>query len=249
MASAPTQIAEGVHRLGDDLVNLYLVEDGGRLTLVDAGLPAHRSQLESYLPTIDRTLADVEAVVLTHAHIDHVGIADGVRRDAGAPVYVHEADANMARTGKNNKRDGSLLPYLRHPATWRLLAVLVRSGAAKPPKIAEVQTFGAEAGTLDVPGSPRVIPTPGHSPGHVAFHLPERGVLFVGDAMCTYNPLTGRRGPQVMPKAFAFSAAQELESLAALEPLEASLLLPGHGEPWTEGPAAAVARAREVGVT
>src|SRR4051794_26234868 len=167
MASAPTQVAEGVHRLGDDLVNLYLIEDGGRLTLVDAGLPAHRSQLESYLPTIRRTLADIEAVILTHAHIDHVGIAEGVRRDAGVPVHVHEADANMARTGKNHKRDGSLLPYLRHTATWRLLAMFVRSGAVKPPKIADVRSFGADAGTLDVPGSPRVVPTPGHSPGHV----------------------------------------------------------------------------------
>ena len=249
MASAPTQIAEGVHRLGDDLVNLYLVEDGGRLTIVDAGLPAHRSQLESYLPTIGRTLADIEAVILTHAHIDHVGIADGVRRDTGAPVHVHEADENLARTGKNHKRDGSMLPYLRHPATWKLLVMFARSGGAKPPKIAEVTTFGADVGTLDVPGRPRVIPTPGHSPGHVAFHLPERGVLFAGDAMCTYNPLTGKRGPQVMPKAFALSSAQELESLSALEPLEASLLLPGHGNPWTEGPAAAVARARAVGVT
>jgi glyoxylase-like metal-dependent hydrolase (beta-lactamase superfamily II) len=247
MASAPTQIADGVHRLGEDLVNFYLVDDGGRLTIVDAGLPAHRSQLESYLPTIGRTLDDIEAVILTHAHMDHVGIADGVRRDAGAPVYVHEADANLARTGKNHKRDGSLLPYLRYPATWKLLAMFVRAG--RPPKIAEVTTFGSDAGTLEVPGRPRVIPTPGHSPGHVAFHLPEHGALFAGDAMCTYNPLTGRRGPQVMPKAFALSAAQELESLSALEPLEASLLLPGHGEPWTDGPAAAVARAREVGVT
>jgi glyoxylase-like metal-dependent hydrolase (beta-lactamase superfamily II) len=164
-------------------------------------------------------------------------------------VYVHEADANLARTGKNHKRDGSLLPYLRYPATWKLLAMFVRAGAAKPPKIAEVTTFGSDSGTLEVPGRPRVIPTPGHSPGHVAFHLPERGVVFAGDAMCTYNPMTGRRGPQVMPKAFALSAAQELESLNALEPLEASLLLPGHGEPWTDGPAAAVARAREVGET
>ena len=148
MASAPTQIAEGVHRLGDDLVNLYLVEDGGRLTLVDAGLPAHRSQLESYLPTIGRTLVDVEAVILTHAHIDHVGIADGVRRDAGATVHVHEADADLARTGKNHKRDGSMLPYLRHPAMWKLLAMMVRSGGAKPAKIA---------------GGRRSVPTPGRS--------------------------------------------------------------------------------------
>ena len=249
MASAPTQIAEGVHRLGDDLVNFYLVEEGGGLTVIDAGIPSHRSQLESYLPTIGRTLADIQAVVLTHAHIDHVGIADGVRRDAGAPVLVPEADANIARTGTNHKREGSLLPYLRHPAAWRTILALSRGGAVKYPKIAEVQTFGFDAGTLEVPGHPRVIPTPGHSPGHVSFHLPERGVLFAGDAIATYGPLTGTRGPQILPKAFALSSAQELESLAALEPIEASLLLPGHGEPWTEGPAAAVARAREVGVT
>jgi glyoxylase-like metal-dependent hydrolase (beta-lactamase superfamily II) len=248
MASAPTQIAEGVHRLGDDLVNFYLVEDGTRLTLVDAGLPAHRRQLESYLPTISRTLTDIDAIILTHAHGDHVGIADGVRRDADARVLVHEADADMARTGKPHKRDGSMLSYLRYPAMWKLLGAFARSGGMRPPKIESVTPFGA-VDLLEVPGRPRVIPTPGHSPGHVAFHLPDRGVLFTGDAMCTYNPLTGKRGPQVMPKAFALSGAQEVESLSALEPLEAGLLLPGHGEPWTEGPAAAVARAREVGIT
>lgn len=249
MASAPTQVAEGVHRLGDDLVNFYLVDEGGRVTVVDAGIPAHRSQLESYLPTIGRTLADIEAVILTHAHIDHVGVAEGVRRDTGAPVLIHEADAEIARTGKVHKRDGSMLPYLRYPAAWKALIAFARGGALKFPKIAEVQTFGSDTGTLDVPGRPRVIPTPGHSPGHVAFYLPERGVLFAGDAICTYHPLNGRRGPQVMPKAFARSSQQELESLSALEPIDAALLLPGHGEPWTEGPAAAVARAREVGVT
>jgi glyoxylase-like metal-dependent hydrolase (beta-lactamase superfamily II) len=248
MASAPTQIADGVHRLGDDMVNFYLVEDGAHLTLIDAGLPGHRRQLESYLPTIGRALTDIDAVILTHAHIDHVGIAEGVRTDAGARVLVHEADAEMARTAKPQKRDGSMTPYLRYPATWKLLAMFARSGGMRQPKISAVAPFG-DVDALEVPTRPRVIPTPGHTAGHVAIHLPERGVLFVGDAMCTYNPLTGRRGPQVMPKAFATSSAGELDSLRALEPLEAALLLPGHGEPWTEGPAAAVARAREVGPT
>ena len=121
--------------------------------------------------------------------------------DAPAPVWVHEADADMARTGKVHPRDGSLLPYMRHPALWKLLAMGVRSGGMKTTKIAELTTF--TDGDLDVPGRPRVIPTPGHSPGHVSFHLPDRGVLIAGDALCTYNPLTGARGAQLMPKAFA----------------------------------------------
>jgi glyoxylase-like metal-dependent hydrolase (beta-lactamase superfamily II) len=247
MPDAPTQVATGVHRLGNALVNCYLIEDGNRMTLVDGGLPCFRAQLDDYLRSRGSSVADIDAVILTHGHADHVGIAEGVRTDAAAPVHVHQADAEMARTGKIHPRDGSLLPYLRHGATWRLLAVAARSGGLRTTKIVEVSTF--TDGDLDVPGRPRVIATPGHSPGHVAFHLPDRGVLFSGDALVTYNPLTGARGPQIMPRAFAADALQALATLAALERIDAGVMLPGHGEPWTDGPEAAVARAREIGLT
>ncbi len=247
MADPATKVAPGVYRLGNELVNCYLLEDGNKLTLVDAGLPSFRGQLDAHLRWLGRTIADIDAVVLTHAHQDHVGMAERVRRDAGARVWVPEADADIARTGKLHKRDGSLLPYLRHPAAWKLLAMFVRSGDLRYPKIAEVATF--TEGDIDAPGRPRAVPTPGHSPGHVALHVPDRGVVFAGDAMCTYNVLTGARGPQVMPRAFVADAQQQLASLAALEPLYADVMLFGHGEPWTEGTEAAVARARQVGIT
>jgi glyoxylase-like metal-dependent hydrolase (beta-lactamase superfamily II) len=244
-----SDVAPGVHRLGSELVNFYLVEDDGGVTLFDAGLPAHRPQLEERLRAMGRSLTDIDAVVLTHAHIDHVGIADGVRRDAGARVHVSEGDAEQARTGKAHKRDGSMLPYLRHPAAWKLFMMFARSGGARPPKIEEVATFASGAQELDVPGRPRVIPTPGHSPGHVSFHLPQHGVVLAGDALCSYNPLIGARGPQLLPRAFAHSASQALASLDALEPVAADVVLFGHGEPWRDGIAAAVARARETGIT
>ena len=95
-----------------------------------------------------------------------------------------------------------------------------------------------------------MIPTPGHSPGHVAFHLPDRGVLIAGDALCTYNPLTGKRGPQLMPRAFAADIAAGARARSTRSSASTpGVLLLGHGEPWTDGPAEAVARAREVGVT
>ena len=243
----PSEVAPGVHRVGNAYVNCYLIEDGNQLTLVDAGLPGFRAQLDEYLRSRGRSIKDIAAVILTHGHGDHVGMADGVRLDAPAPVYVHAADAQMARTGKVHKRSGSVLPYLRHPAAWKLLGIFARGGALKPLKVGEVTTF--TGGDLDVPGRPRVLATPGHSPGHVVFHLPDRGVLIAGDALCSYNPLTGRRGPQLMPKAFANDIAQAQASLDALAAVEAGTLLFGHGEPWTDGPAAAVAHAREVGVT
>ena len=248
MSEAPSQLAPGVHRLGNAYVNCYLIEDGNQMTLVDGGLPAFRRQFDEYLRSRGRSVTDVDAVILTHAHSDHVGFAETVRTDAPAPVYVHEADADMARTGKVHPRDGSLFPYFRHPAIWKLFVVAGKSGAGRTPNIQEVTTF-SEPVDLDVPGRPRIVLTPGHSPGHVCFHLPDRGVLFVGDALCTYNPLTGKRGPQIMPRAFAADALQAQASLEAVEQIDAGLMLPGHGEPWTDGPAAAVARAREVGLT
>jgi hypothetical protein len=68
--------------------------------------------------------------------------------------------------------------------------------------------------------------------------------LFVGDALCTVNFFTGTPGPQLIPGPTNVSTAQARESLSAIEPLEARLLLPGHGEPWHGTPQAAVARAR-----
>ena len=85
-----------------------------------------------------------------------------------------------------------------------------------------------------MPGSPRVIPTPGHTPGHVAYSFPEHGALFVGDLMCTWHPTRGRIGPQLM--AFNVSTPTSIRSLAEIEGIDAGLLLPGHGEPWTGRP-------------
>jgi glyoxylase-like metal-dependent hydrolase (beta-lactamase superfamily II) len=238
------EVAPGVHRLGNEIVNYYLIEADGGLTLVDAGLPHFLSQLEEFLRERGKTVSDIDALLLTHAHGDHVGIAEDVRK-AGVPVRIHEGDAEQARTGKSHPREGSMLPYLRHRATWRLIAMAARTGGLKTVKIAEVSPFGE--GELDVPGRPRAIHTPGHSPGHTVFHFAEQGALIAGDALCTWNPLTGRPGPQIMPGAFAFSNAQAMSSLDLLEPIDAGALLVGHGDPWTAGVDAAVARAREAG--
>jgi glyoxylase-like metal-dependent hydrolase (beta-lactamase superfamily II) len=241
----PTEVAPGVHRLGNEVVNFYLVEEGEGMTLVDAGVPAFRGQLEAFLRERRRTLGDIDAVILTHGHMDHVGVAETVRQ-AGATAYIHAADLAMARDGDEQKTEGNLLTYLRYRQAWKLIGLFLRSGALRRPKIAQLATFD-DGQVLDVPGRPLVVHTPGHSHGHVVFHFPDRGALLVGDALCTWNPLTGRPGPQIMPAAFAASVAGEIAALDRIEALEAGVVLPGHGDPWTGGVGPLVARARAAG--
>jgi glyoxylase-like metal-dependent hydrolase (beta-lactamase superfamily II) len=237
-------IADGVYRCGTELVNWYLVEDGGRLTIVDAGAPKYWPQLDQALGELGKTRDDVAAVVLTHGHSDHVGFSERLRAEAGTPVWAPEGDAEMVRTGKIPKRDGSLLPYLRHPFAWKLISHLARNGGASVEPVREFTTY-AGGQTLDVPGRPVATHAPGHTAGHCVLQFGD--VVFAGDVVVTLGPLSGRRGPQIAPRAFNASSAQALESLEKLP--EASVLAVGHGDPWTEGTAAAVSAARQAGVT
>ncbi|HKB94338.1 MAG TPA: MBL fold metallo-hydrolase [Gaiellaceae bacterium] len=243
----PVLVADGVVRLGTDLVNWYLLEEGGRVTVLDAGAPAYRPQLDRGLALLGRTTRDVAAVVLTHAHADHTGFAEPLRSELGIPVYVHANDENLARTKKAfGKKESSLLAYLRYPHAWKLLGHFAASGV--PKAIAEVTTF-ADGDVLDVPGHPRVIHTPGHTTGHVCFWIESSRALAVGDLICTLNPLTGGRGPQLLPRAFNLSSSTMIDSLSHIEHVDAATILFGHGEPWTDGAAEAVRLARATGST
>jgi glyoxylase-like metal-dependent hydrolase (beta-lactamase superfamily II) len=239
------QLAPGVWRLGSDFINYYALEDGGRLTLVDAGAPKFGRTLEADLAAAGFALSDVKAVVLTHSDSDHTGVAP-LLQEAGARVLIHEGDAGTLRKPGPKKGDAAPLKLLKEmwrPRFYRMILKMTRVGAAHPPKIEGAETFsGGEL--LDVPGRPRAIHTPGHTPGNSAIHFEERGVLFAGDTMCNLSPLTLSRGPQLMPHSFNVSNAEARESLAKLDAIEAGLVLFGHGEPWTEGVAAAVAAAR-----
>ena len=223
------QIAPGIHRIGDQsIVNSYLVEEAGEVTIIDAGLPGYYRDIPRELARMGRTIADVRARLLTHGHTDHIGFAERLRRHQQVPVSVHEADAALARGEVPNPAKGTGPTKLRPFLSFLWFSIL--HGGLRIPKLQQVATFG-DGATLDVPGSPRVILTPGHTPGSAVLHVPSRNTLFVGDALATYAVTTGARGPQVAP--FTADAAQAVASLARLEGFSADLLLPGHGDPWT----------------
>ncbi len=238
-------VAPGIHRIEDAFTNWYLVEDGGRLTIVDTGVPTSWSSFEDALDRLGRSRSDVEAVVLTHAHFDHVGFAERARSELGVPVWVHEGDVPLTRHPMGYQHERPRRRYLVNPKAMPIMAALIRSRAFWPPPVKEVRRF--TDGTLDVPGAPRVIFSPGHTYGHCALHFPDRDVLIAGDAIVMLDPYTGRRGPQIVSRAATAYSDRARASLGALEETGARTVLTGHGEPWTGGVEQAVSLARAAG--
>ena len=233
------KLAPSLHRVGSDMVNSYLVEDAGGVTVIDAGLPGNYRDLRVELAAMGRSIEDVRGVILTHADTDHIGYAERLRREHGIAIRVHELDVARARGEEKSNgkagpmRIGPLLSFLWYGA---------RHGGMRIPPVTEVVTF-RDGDTLDLPGEPRVIHIPGHTAGSVAFHVAAVDALFVGDAMTTRSVLTGVVGPQPAP--FTLEPATALASLGSLDGVTATWVLPGHGPPWNGGVTEALRRVRE----
>jgi len=226
------RIAENLHRIGNDIVAVYLVSDTTGVTIIDAGLPGHYRDLITELDAMGKTIADVKAIILTHGDSDHIGFAERARREHGIPVYVHSGDADRAKGGTKGTGKGGAFGL----AAFGFIGYSLRKGGAKVTYLTEVvEVQGGE--TLALPGQPRIISLPGHSDGSIAIHVPAVDAIFVGDGLATRHVLTGTTGPQAAP--FTDEPERAITSLAALP--QATWVLPGHGAPFSGGTAAAVA--------
>jgi len=236
-------VAPGVHRVEDAYTNWYLVEDAGALTVVDAGVPTSWDSLLDALKRLGRSVDDIRALVLTHAHFDHVGFAEKARQRLDIPVYAHERDVALTRHPTRYDHEQPRVRYLAtQPRALPIIASLARHRAFFPSPIGEVTPYGDDA-VLDVPGRPRVVFSPGHTYGHCALHLPDRDALLVGDAFVLLDPYTGRTGPRIVARAATADSERAKASLDALAATGARVALTGHGEPWKHGIEAAVAAA------
>lgn len=148
--------------------------------------------------------------------------------------------------GQAGKSDAGFAKYLARTEFYRTLISLSRRKGTKIIPVVEVSTF-ADDEVLGVPGKPRAVHIPGHTPGNAVLFLESRRVLLTGDTLVTHNPLTGRTGPQVQPSGLNSDTAQALASLSALENLNAEIILPGHGDPWQGPISQAVQLARAAG--
>src|SRR5260370_1623364 len=91
------QIAQGLHRVGSDIVNSYLSVGQAGVTIIDAGLRGYWKLLQAELAAMGKSLGDVRALILTHGDTDHIGFAARLQRETGVAAYIHEADVDRAR--------------------------------------------------------------------------------------------------------------------------------------------------------
>lgn len=230
MPPALTRITDTVYFAQTDLVNWTLVADDHGVILIDAGYPGSRDEVLDSVRELGFGAEDVRAILLTHAHVDHLGSAIWFAKTHGTPVYTHAAEVGHAK--RQYLEQAAPVDVLARAWQPRYLAwslALVRKGGLTHEGISTARAFDEDiASTL--PGTPTAIPTPGHTGGHCSYLVD--GVLVAGDALVTGHPLSARRGPQLLPDLFNHDQDGCVRSLAALGLLDTEVLLPGHGPVW-----------------
>ena len=230
-----SEVAADVFFVEGDAVNWTILRDGTDLTLVDGGYPGDADEVVGSLEYVG---GELRAVLVTHAHVDHIGGLPAVLQDRDVPVLTGEREAAHARREfleQAGPLDVAKIAW--KPRNFRWVGHLLTKGAmSKAPVPARALT------TERLPGNPQPIASPGHTSGHTAYRAGD--ALITGDALVTGHALSREVGPQRIIAWFDHDSAQGNASLDVLAAQKASVILPGHGSAWRGSPADAVHLAR-----
>jgi glyoxylase-like metal-dependent hydrolase (beta-lactamase superfamily II) len=234
------QVTNQVYVARSPLVNWTVVTGDDGVVLIDSGFPGQRTEVLGSLTELGYEPADVRAILLTHAHIDHFGSAIWFAAQCTTPVYCHAAEVGHAK--REYLEQASPVEVAKHawqPRWLKWSLDISRKGAFTHTGIPTTRALTGDV-AAQLPGQPIAIPTPGHTGGHSSFIVD--GVLVSGDALVTGHPVSTRRGPQLLHPVFNHSQSDCERSLAALAMLETTVLIPGHGDVW-RGPIRELAEA------
>jgi glyoxylase-like metal-dependent hydrolase (beta-lactamase superfamily II) len=240
--STPREIAPGVERVevgkGMRAANVYFVRSGPSWTLIDAAWPKCGQLIREAAESLYGANTCPAAILLTHLHPDHSGSALELARLWSLPVYVHPCEMPLAAD--------KLIPEYANPLDRWIIAPLMklmprRTVESKPPEPRLADVVRALEPGAAVPGLPdwECVPTPGHTPGHVAFFRRSDGVLITGDALLTVNPnslwdfLLKKQRVSGPPYISTWNWQAAKKSVATLARLDPKVLASGHGLPMT----------------
>lgn len=223
-------------------VNVYALVGTDGWAMVDAGMgtPDAREAFEAGLERAGLSIANLKDIVLTHHHPDHIGLSGELQEQSGARVYMHPIDEKSVRIiwdGTMPERFGRVSRFfkqhgLENTELWftRADPKAVRTILRVPPH--ETFTLVEDGASIDLVGERyQVIWVPGHSDGQIVLFRARDGVFVSADHVL----------PRITPNIGLYSTHDRpdplgdyLDSLHKVENLPASLVLPGHGEPFTD---------------
>ncbi|MFB7502796.1 MULTISPECIES: MBL fold metallo-hydrolase [Streptomyces] len=223
------RVESNVYAVSGSDTNWVIIKDGDSCTLVDTGYPGDRDAVLASLEAVGLNAHSVAAVLVTHAHNDHLGAAEHLRSEYGIPVLMHRDEVPHARRDfLDQVSAGQVLAEAWRPGVLRWAVSALRAGGTIHVPVHEPQAFPTPE-ALDLPGAAVPVHTPGHTKGHCAYHLPYSGILITGDALVTAHPTSRTSGPQLLPGMFHTDRARAIDSLAVIEEMDAGIIVPGHG--------------------
>ena len=218
--SEPELVAEGVYRIAPGRSNCYLLVDK-KLVLIDTGMPGDAEAISAAIKSLGLSVEDISHILITHAHLDHIGSLAALKKPGIAQVVAGVKDTayvqgqkktwTMSREGFGGKIFKAVLFFME-----------TFSFHYEPTQV-EIPCHGGEM--IDCFGGIQVIATPGHSPGSLSFYAREKGLVFVGDAL-------NGTGGFALPMRFGCASFKEaLCSVEQLARLDFDICLLGHGAP------------------
>jgi glyoxylase-like metal-dependent hydrolase (beta-lactamase superfamily II) len=213
-------------------VTVYVFETADGPYLIDAGWDSDDAfaALTAGLDTVGTSVAEVQGVVVTHAHLDHFGMAGRIRAASGAWVSLHPLDNAILSQFENGfaTRIPGLMARAGAPA--EMTEHLVKGTQAAVRRIPRPDVLIEDGGRPDIPGwELRALWTPGHSPGHLCFWEPANRLLLSGDHVLP-STVVGTPEPD---ESHPDPLGDHLRALARLRGLDAAEVLPAHEHRFT----------------
>jgi glyoxylase-like metal-dependent hydrolase (beta-lactamase superfamily II) len=172
------QIVPNVYSISLTAVNAFLIDTDDGLTLIDTGIPGSGDKILQAVHELGKQPTDIKNILVTHCHADHTGNLAMLKKETGAPAYMHPLDAAMVRQGES-MRPAKPPPQLIHQIVVPLLMRTQQNVSLEPAEIEHEIEDGAE---LDIAGGIKAIHVPGHCAGQLVFLWPQHGgVLFAAD--------------------------------------------------------------------